>query len=206
MHYGAEWEWKVRACSSKRICMAGWMLLRKQWACKIFISTGSVHGSPWPAGWSSGSSICYFPFPFLSLCSGCPTFSLLQASLKTTLSFYTFPVWILFSFHTCQLYSLPPHLLREHQVSFNFITFASWLSSFLLLIAPYCFNGYSELWPRVHIQRVITVHGHATQLNVRTNQWLGYPEQFEINDFLKQILKPFRRDETPDWISNLQWQ
>lgn len=78
--------------------------------------------------------------------------SLLQASLKTTLSFYIFPVWILFFFHSWHLYSLPPDLLREHQVSFYFFTFASWLSSFLLLISQYCFNDYSELGPLVHIQ------------------------------------------------------
>lgn len=159
MHYGAEWEWKVRACSSKRICMAGWMLLWKQWACKIFISTGSVHGSPWPAGWSSGSSICYFPFPLLSLCNGSPTFSLLQASLKTTLSFYTFAVWILFSF---TLVNCILCLLWERQVCFYFLHFC-----FLALFIPsphrsILFIDYSELWPPVHIQRMIKVHGDPT--------------------------------------------
>lgn len=157
MHYGAEWEWKVRACSSKRICMAGWMLLWKQWACKIFISTGSVHGSPWPAGWSSGSSICYFPFAMA-----------LQPSL------FFKPLWRLLSLSIHLLYgsSFPCTLVNcilclltscgSTKSPFIFFTFASWLSSFLLLIAPYCFNDYSELWPLVHIQRMIKVHGHPT--------------------------------------------
>lgn len=56
-------EFEARVCSSKRICMAGWTLLWKQYGCKIFISTGSLPFSPWPDGWSS----VYFTYSTFSL-------------------------------------------------------------------------------------------------------------------------------------------
>lgn len=40
-------EFEARVCSSKRICMAGWTLLWKQYGCKIFISTGSLTLTWW---------------------------------------------------------------------------------------------------------------------------------------------------------------
>ena len=168
MHYGAEWEWKVRACSSKRICMAGWMLLWKQWGCKIFISTGSVHGSPWPAGRSSGSSICYFPFPLLSLCNGSPPFSLLQASLTTTLFLYISSMDPLFLSLLSSVFfaSRPPAGAPSLLFHFGFLAFfipSPHLSIFFQRFFPSC-----DLL--VHIQRSTVMCPNGT---CETNRWLG---------------------------------
>lgn len=144
-----------------------------------------------------------FPFHFFPLqwLSNLP--SLLQASLKTTLSFYTFLVWILFFFHSCHLYSPDP--LREHQVSFHFFTFR-FLALFipsprLSLLFQRLFwavtTGTSPKGDEGHVLHWMCkpINGWATRVVL---------EQLEINSFLKQILKPFRSDKTPDWISNLQ--
>lgn len=89
-------------------------------------------------------SICYFPLPlppprrYLTL-----TFSLLFLSILSEDFYCLLQLPILFpyrfqDFLTWHLYSLPPHLLWEQQVSLYFFTSALWLSRCPFLISPTC--------------------------------------------------------------------
>lgn len=85
-----------------------------------------------PAIYNPVLAICYFPLPLLPLCCFSLTLSNLLSpfflfSLKTSTAFSSFLYCSYIdcqTFFTLHLYSLPPDVLREQQVSLYFTTFA----------------------------------------------------------------------------------